>query len=486
MDLHGANRRVLNRLGGPSATPTPDSSKNQKVCYNWRAGKCRCLPCPFLHRELPHPSSAAANGPGASKRFADDSGFSGPAPRRGPNFNGNHNNSWRRMGANKVVRKTEKVCDYWVQGNCNYGDRCKFLHSWSLGESFTLLNHLDGHQKVVTGIALPEGMDKLYTGSKDETVRAWDTNTGQKCPCEKSDNLKATIYVSMESPNAKYPRDHAEYQLFHYVVEVCMDVLNLGGEVGCMISEGPWLFVSIPNVVKAWNTQTNQELSLSGTCWASLCYGCGYVYIIMFLVLGSAKSFCDNNLLIEAIFFLDGTILVWKFDTVTNSFEPAASLKGHTRAVVSLVVGANRLYSGSVDHSIKAWSLETLQCLQTLTEQTDVVMSLLCWEQFLLSCSLDQTINVWVATENGNLEVTYTHSEQHGLLNLRGMYDSESKPVLVCACNDSSVRLYDLPSVKSFAEQEIRAIEVGPGGLFFTGDGTGFRVWKWGEPFPKP
>lgn len=81
-----------------------------------------------------------------------------------------------------------------------------------------------------------------------------------------------------------------------------MGVINLGGEVGCMISEGPWLFVGIPNVVKvrfkanslaivssllcylfwnqkndgflifysmtiilqAWNTQTNQELSLSG------------------------------------------------------------------------------------------------------------------------------------------------------------------------------------------------------------------------------
>ena len=27
-------------------------------------------------------------------------------------------------------------------------------------------------------------------------------------------------------------------------------MVNLGGEVGCMISEGPWLFVGIPNVVK--------------------------------------------------------------------------------------------------------------------------------------------------------------------------------------------------------------------------------------------
>ncbi|TYJ07154.1 hypothetical protein E1A91_A12G284500v1 [Gossypium mustelinum] len=73
-------------------------------------------------------------------------------------------------------------------------------------------------------------------------------------------------------------------------------------------------------------------------------------------------------------------------------------------------------------------------------------MSLLCWDQFLLSCSLDQTIKVWVATENGNLGVTYTHNEEYGMLNLRGMHDLESKPVFLCACNDNYVRLYELPS----------------------------------------
>lgn len=49
----------------------------------------------------------------------------------------------------------------------------------------------------------------------------------------------------------------------------------------------------------------------------------------------------------------DGSILAWKFNVVTNTFEPAASLTGHTLGVVSLVVGANRLYSGSMDCSIR-------------------------------------------------------------------------------------------------------------------------------------
>lgn len=49
----------------------------------------------------------------------------------------------------------------------------------------------------------------------------------------------------------------------------------------------------------------------------------------------------------------------------------------------------------------------------TLDGHTDAPMSLLCWDQYLLSCSLDQTIKVWAAAEGGNLEVTYTHNEEH-------------------------------------------------------------------------
>jgi WD40 repeat protein len=40
------------------------------------------------------------------------------------------------------------------------------------------------------------------------------------------------------------------------------------------------------------------------------------------------------------------------------------------------------------------WDIGSGQCLQTLEGHSDVVMDLLCWEQFLLSCSLDGTIRV--------------------------------------------------------------------------------------------
>lgn len=428
MDVDGSgNKRVFHRLsGGGGGGPPSTDTRSQKVCYHWRAGKCSRFPCPYLHRELhppPPPNGTTASSSSSSSTKRHHHGFSGddPVPRR------SNNSTWGRVhggagGNNKFVRKTEKPCHYWLQGNCGYGDKCKYLHGWTSGEGLSLLTQLDGHQKVVSGIALPSGSDKLYTGSKDETVRVWDCQSGQ-----------------------------------------CTAMINLGGEVGCMINEGPWIFVGITNMVKAWNIQTNMELSLTGPV--------GQVYA---LVVGNDFLFAGTQ---------DGSILTWQFNAATNCFEPVTSLAGHSLAVVSLVVGANRLYSGSMDHSIKVWSIETLHCLQTLTDHSAVVMSVLCWDQFLLSCSLDKTIKVWVATQTGNLEVTYTHNEDHGVLALCGMHDSEGKPILLCACNDNSVRLYDLPSFaergKVFSKQEVRAIQMGPRSLFFTGDGTGqVRVWS--------
>ena len=37
---------------------------------------------------------------------------------------------------------------------------------------------------------------------------------------------------------------------FVYVHMQCTAEITLGGEVGCMISGGPWVFVGIPNCVR--------------------------------------------------------------------------------------------------------------------------------------------------------------------------------------------------------------------------------------------
>ncbi|KAL6004691.1 hypothetical protein ACLOJK_005246 [Asimina triloba] len=385
---------------------TPHSSHQSqtqpRVCYQWQCGRCYRLPCPFLHPDIPCRRRTHADDPRSFQ-------YSAPAPLKPGGGRGRGMDSAPKGSA-------EKLCKFWALGKCNYGDRCRFLHSWCVGDSFTFVTALEGHQKVilsfswlfdffrrfllplsesdslgailvqdVSGIVLPSGSNRLYSASKDESVRIWDCQSGQ-----------------------------------------CAAVANLGVEIGCMITKGPWIFVGLVNAVKAWNMETNNEISLGGPV--------GQVYCLE----------ANDELLFAGS--QDGSILVWKFN-VGSSFEPAATLLGHNLTVVSLIVGgAQRLYSASMDNTIRVWDLGTFQCLQTLTDHTSVVMSLLCWDQFLLSCSLDQTIKVWAATESGSIEVTYTHNAEHGVLGLCGMNDAQAKPVLMCACDDNAVRVYDLPS----------------------------------------
>lgn len=150
MDVDG-NKRVFHRLGGASSTTSaaPDQMKHQKVCYHWRAGRCSRFPCPYLHRELPGPQEVNGSSVAGPKRFADDSQFQ----RRGAQKFSAGGNTWGRVhGGNPVIKKAEKVCNYWVQGHCSYGDKCRYLHSWSLGDCFSMLTALEGHQKVMCGL----------------------------------------------------------------------------------------------------------------------------------------------------------------------------------------------------------------------------------------------------------------------------------------------------------------------------------------------
>ncbi|CAA2984561.1 zinc finger CCCH domain-containing 48-like isoform X2 [Olea europaea subsp. europaea] len=449
-----------------------------RVCVYWLSGRCNRNPCRFMHRESPpipqtkqiHSaspeeshylkssrrtwrnanSSTPKNVTVLTNRGAGSKRTSGEVSQQ--EVLAKNERKIDRMDQEMVVTSKESihcqqtvqkalttesvesertpvqkiqpnVCKYWVTANCVHGDNCKDIHSWYCGSGFTMLTKLEGHTKTITGIVLPPGSDKLYTVSKDRTIRIWDCNSGQSA-----------------------------------------GAVDLDGEVGCLISEGPWLFAGLPKAIKAWNFQVQAELSLRGPV--------GQVYSMVM----------DNDMLFAAT--EEGTILVWKCGTETNIPELTAQMKGHTGAVCSLVLGANnRLYSGSSDNTIRVWDLQTLQCTQTLNGHARDVTSVICWDSYLLSASLDNTLKVWAATDSGNLEVIYEHKEEHGVVALFGMTDAEAHSILFCSYNDNTVRIYDLPSFNErgriFSKQQVQVIQIGIGGLFFTGDAAGqLSVWK--------
>ena len=59
------------------------------------------------------------------------------------------------------------------------------------------------------------------------------------------------------------------------------------------------------------------------------------------------------------------------------SGTPIATLQGHAEIVFCLIVHNNILYSGSFDKTIRAWNLDTNECITALQGHTDYVLSLI-------------------------------------------------------------------------------------------------------------
>lgn len=465
---------------------------NAQVCRFWQEGRCyKGEDCQWLH-----PGSAGTTGRGSSAgngskranntyereglrdareqinqahasaggwKYSEGGGFSSGSHQNQQQQQGRNNQRnnqsarWGRRGGSSrggqgqrnAARDTrvheprphapkQKPCTYWLKGNCNRGDSCNFLHAHTTAPDVEMKTMLVGHEKAIRAIVLPEGLSQLYTGSQDESVRVWDCATGQ-----------------------------------------CTNVAAMGGDVGALICAAGWLFVGLPNEVKVWHMATLQQQSLVGPK--------GQVH---------ALAVTEEGLLFAGT--QDGTILVWQFNPATNQFEPAASLSGHTGPVVTLMMIGSRLYSGSMDKTIRVWEVASVQCVQTLEGHSNVVMDLLCWDSFLLSCSLDGTVKIWAVNTAGQLELTFSYPEeesQHdshsvtlaGALKMCGCTDRAGKPVLLVSYNDNTVRLYDLPTFTErgqlFSKEEVRALQVGPNYLVFSGDSSGeVKVWSWVEP----
>ncbi|KAJ4821114.1 zinc finger WD40 repeat protein 1 [Rhynchospora pubera] len=341
----------------------------KEICKYWQKGCCNRHLCPFLHGD--------GDGDGGEGRNVNVN----PKPKPNVWVRDKEEKKetqsmcmvWRR-NEEKEMERCPCPCKYFLVGKCKYGDRCRYLHAWSWSTDFSLLAPLHGHHKAITAILLPSASDELISSSEDGTLKFWNCHTGE-----------------------------------------CISTRNFDSEIGCIMSDGPWLFVGLRNSIKVYNFENNTQFTLLGPA--------GLVY--------------------------------------------------------ALAAHHDMLFAGT-----QAWDLTTLECVHTLSDHTDAVMSLLFWGQFLLSCSLDKTVKVWAKKDNGALEVIYTHTEEHGVLALQGTIDATGQSVLCCSVNDHTVRLYNLPSFERrgriFAKKEVRALQTGPSALFFTGDGTGdLKVWKW-------
>jgi WD40 repeat protein len=119
----------------------------------------------------------------------------------------------------------------------------------------------------------------------------------------------------------------------------------------------------------------------------------------------------DNNW-VKCVFELDNGIIVagcgnkiiklWKPKS-DNTYEISKIIGAHSKEIRTLCqVDETHFASGSFDNTIKIWDIDTLECVQTLDEQTSYILGIINLKmegkQALASCSKDKTIKIWKKT----------------------------------------------------------------------------------------
>ncbi|KAM0922128.1 hypothetical protein ACQ4PT_006363 [Festuca glaucescens] len=434
----------------PAASPqlsrgNPGTSRDAPapICRYWKSGHCSRKPCRFLHGD---PAAPAARKKRNNTWVNTSSQIASPSPTTTnaavPSVPP-PTTKRRAEQAQQVPPPTKRHAEQDEQAppppkrGCRAQDQQEepggSSGAWCAGDDIRGVARLEGHANAITGVAVPEGSGTLYSGSLDGTVRAWDCGTGR-----------------------------------------CVHVASAHeGEVGRLIAMGPWVLVGVRGAVKALHTGSGKELQLRLPAGAQ---------ITTLLAEDDERLFAGAE---------DGAIYIWRLDREHQRFDEVAALAGHEgHAFASLAQGKGALYSGSVDGGIKVWDLETRRCIFSFAGHVSRITALLCWDRFLLSSSDDGTVKVWRSKpghgdDDLELEVHYTHKEEgQRVVSMDGTHDANKKPVLLVACGDGVIRVYDLPSFKRSGQipcdGEVTAMSLRTPGVVFTGDESGeVRVAKW-------
>lgn len=114
-----------------------------------------------------------------------------------------------------------------------------------------------------------------------------------------------------------------------------------------------------------------------------------------------------------------------------------APLKGHTALVLTLCASRNKIFSGSIDKTIRVWNALSGAPLQTFTGHEAPIFTLLVDANRLFSSSADKTVRVWNTDAGGAPLQTLNHDNIVTAL-------SASEGRIFSSCGDTRVRIRNI------------------------------------------
>ncbi|KAF8978564.1 hypothetical protein BGZ46_006350, partial [Entomortierella lignicola] len=160
-----------------------------------------------------------------------------------------------------------------------------------------------------------------------------------------------------------------------------------------------------------------------------------------FLEDGDSRPYCcvyspDGNMF--AVGLYDGNISLYE----TSGYEKTQTFQGHSDSAldVSFSTTDRRLVSGSEDHTLRIWDIDTGECLFTLKGHTNDAASVMYspnGEQ-IASGSYDNTVRLWNAKTGECTNILKDHTDW-----VQSVDYSPSGDQIASASHDNTVRLWD-------------------------------------------
>ncbi|KAJ2592645.1 hypothetical protein IWW49_000916 [Coemansia sp. RSA 1797] len=232
--------------------------------------------------------------------------------------------------------------------------------------------------------------DHIVTGSRDRTVKVWDTNTLQclrtlsghdaSVLCLKYDN---TALVTGSSDSTVIVWDWATGTPRLRLVSHAAGVLDVAFNEEFIVS------CSKDCTIKVWRRSDGKLLRTMAGHRGPV----------------NAVQLHDNRIVSAS-----GDSLIKMWDIKTGDL--IRTFAGHTRGLACVQFDGTTIVSGSSDQLIKVWDAETGQCTQTMRGHKDLVRTLhFAGGKRAVSGSYDQTIKVWdIQTGECTLDLKDVHT----------------------------------------------------------------------------
>jgi len=339
---------------------------------------------------------------------------------------------------NEFVLQAREQIRAAIQAEIKHGEYARGLFALRLAKKVDVKVdsplHLQSLETGVNALALDVTAGILFSGSYDQSIRAWNTSTAEKLQIFSGhtdtvfalalDSTASTLYSGSDDQSIRaWNTSTAEQlQIFSGHTDTVF-TLALDSTAGILYSG------SDDRSIRAWNTATAEQLQIFS----------GYTGRVSTLALDSTAGILYSG--------SDGqSIRAWN----TSTAEQLRIFSGHTCPVSALALDstAGILYSGSHDQSIRAWNTSTAEQLRIFSGHTRPVFALALDSTagVLYSGSFDQSIRAWITSTAEQLQIFSGHIDIVCALAL-----DATAGILYTGSADKSVRAWSVLSAKHLA-----------------------------------